>query len=67
VAAKRFWTFSFFLPSSHRNVGKLERGRESPAAAFLSEFTKEGANDAWNDIGGDFDSRAGGSVTAMVA
>jgi hypothetical protein len=67
MAPERLWPISQFLPPSHRDVRNQERGREVTAGTFLSEFAKEGANNAWNNIGGDFDSRARGSATTVVA
>jgi hypothetical protein len=53
VASEHFWTFSFLLPHSHRDVSK-------------SKLTK-GANNAWDDIDRGFDSRAPRCATEMAA
>jgi hypothetical protein len=55
VASEHFRTVSFVFPDPYRGV------------KFLAEYKKEGADDAWNNISGDSDSRARGCAPAMVA
>jgi hypothetical protein len=77
VAAEHIWTIPFIFPDPHWDVSKLdwaiarwhirEHDMEAAGGLFLTGYKKQGANNAWNSIGSDLDSRVRGRAPAMVA